>query len=204
MGRNRPGTARLFAACLTALAVASNLLAGPVAFANGAAATTCVVDTEPNDSEDLVQDLTAPSCTDGTLPAGDQDLFLWTVDDSQRGQRWTISLDGVRDTVTSLKILAISSDPGVTPVVAGSQLFQVDAQPRPGRGTAEDLMFTPGRYLVGISRSGTVDGGEPTVFDYTVRFAPGTELPPARDNEPNDDAKHATAVAGTFSASGDL
>ena len=47
-------------------------------------------------------------------------------------------------------------------------------------------------------------GGEPTTFDYHVRIAPGTETPPARDHEPNDDAKHGTPVAGAFSASGDL
>ena len=61
-----------------------------------AANASCVADTEPNDTEDQVEPLTAPSCIDGTLPASDQDLFLWTIDDSQRGQRWTISLEGVR------------------------------------------------------------------------------------------------------------
>ncbi len=206
MGRLRPNKALVTVTWLIVFAVATNAVAAPAALARGASASalTCVADTEPNDTEDQVEPLTAPSCIDGTLPASDQDLFLWTIDDSQRGQRWTISLEGVRDTDTGLKILAISSDPGVTPIVAGSQLLAIDSGPESGRGEAADVMFTPGRYLLGISRSGTPDGGEPTTFDYHVRIAPGTETPPARDHEPNDDAKHGTPVSGAFSASGDL
>jgi Mg-chelatase subunit ChlD len=206
MGQHRPNKALATATWLIVLAVATNLSAAPAALARGESATalTCLPDTEPNDTEDQVEPLTAPSCIDGTLPSGDQDLFLWTIDDSQRGQRWNISLEGVRDTVTGLKILDISSDPGVTPIVAGSQLIEIDSGPDSAHGDAADLMFAPGRYLVGISRSGTPDGGEPTTFDYHIQITPGTETPPAKDHEPNNDAKHATPVSGAFSASGDL
>jgi von Willebrand factor type A domain len=198
-----------FGRALVALSLVAALMpsVSPVAAArpgSAAQATTCTPDAEPNDTEEQVEALSAPACIDGTLPAGDQDLFLWTVDDAQVAQRWTISLEGVLDTVTDLKVLAISSDPGVTPVVAGSQLLQVESSLDSGFGEADDVLFPPGRYLVGISRSGTAAGGEPLTFDYHAKIAAGTPTPPARDDEPNDDARHATPVSGAFEASGDL
>ena len=66
----------------------------------------------------------------GELTAEDQDLFLWDVRAEAAATPWRITLSGVGGTLTSLRLMAVMSDPGVVPVTVGSQLVQ---QPLAGR-----------------------------------------------------------------------
>src|SRR4051812_47564044 len=145
------------------LAAPSATVASPVATRAGAstgsaAANACAADTEPNDHEADIQPIAVPGCVSGTLPQDDQDLYLWEIP-AGPPVRWTITLSGVGGTVTAAKFLTISSDPGVTPVVAGSLVYEVDSSPLHfGPTVASDVLFAPGRYLVGLTRTGASDG----------------------------------------------
>ena len=60
--------------------------------------------------------------------------------------------------------------------------------------TVSGVLLPAGRYLVGIARSATADGGTPVDIAYQVDIAAGAPLPPSGDVEPNDDIATASAV----------
>ncbi|GIW04525.1 MAG: hypothetical protein KatS3mg059_1145 [Thermomicrobiales bacterium] len=65
------------------------------------------------------------------------------------------------------------------------------------------MLFAPGTYLLGISRSETASGTTLRSDRYRVQIDAGTDLPPPGDPEPNDDPQSAGQVAGAFALSGD-
>ena len=190
---------------LAALLLLASALAGAVAPAAAQTApAACTAEAEPNDTPETGLAI-VPGCFTGTLPDNDQDLYTWDVTPELAAQRWTISLDGVPGTVTGLQMLAITSDPGVTPITAGPKLLELDAPVDATAPSVDSNVFIPaGRYIVGVSRSTTPSGGTPSVIDYSFSVQPGDPLPASGDTEPNDDAATAGKVHGGFAVSGDL
>ena len=175
--------------------------ATPAAGRGTAATPTCTAETEPNDHEGDAGTLAGPVCISGSLPEGDQDLFVWDVS-AQPAALWNFSLTGVYGTATALKILTITSDPGVTPVVAGPQIGQIVTDPLGGIANAADILIAPGRYLLGMTRTASTSGPLADT-SYSFQIAPGTPVPANGDKEPNDDVAHARHVPGDLSLSGD-
>jgi Mg-chelatase subunit ChlD len=139
------------------------------------------------------------------LDRGDQDLRLWDVTEELRSTTWRIDLDGVAGTLTTLQVFGISSAPGVEPIVVErTPVITLDA-PFSGDGTAalDEVLLPPGRYLIGIARSGIPGGGEPADGSYRYAISPAAPAP-ALDVEPNDDQESGTLVADEFSTNGDL
>ena len=63
--------------------------------------SSCAPDTEPNDTPETAPVVDGPGCIAGTLPDGDQDLYLWTITDAQATQPWDLTIDGVEGTATA-------------------------------------------------------------------------------------------------------
>jgi Mg-chelatase subunit ChlD len=187
---------------LLAPSIGGSSLSVPAAQAGSIACTT---ETEPNDTPEQAQAIGGAVCVTAALPEGDQDLFAWELSAEQAKAAWSIGLTGVPNTITTVTLLPIDSAPGVVPVVLGSRLIDLSSSPSyaPPPSTQE-LLLAPGRYLVGVARSGTPDGGTPVVLDYQFELIQGSARPAARDREPNDDAAHATPVSGAFALSGDV
>ncbi len=165
----------------------------------------CTAETEPNDAPGQGSTADGPLCLSGTLPDGDQDVLEWDVSATEAGQRWTVTLQGVPGTTTSLTLLPITSDPGAMPVVTGNPVLGLDSDPTsPGPVVQSDLLIAAGRYVLGLSRSPAPDGDAPPTLDYQVSIEAGASLPPPGDVEPNDDPGHATPERGAFDLSGDL
>ncbi|MBX3030829.1 MAG: VWA domain-containing protein [Chloroflexi bacterium] len=202
MSRARATAIALLAAAGATLGMLGwGVIAGPVALGQGA----CVADVEPNDTPEEATTLAAPMCIEGTLPDGDQDLFLWTVSEADAGHPWTFTIEGPPATLTSAKLLPIVSEPGAVPIRPGNVLLAVDHGPDAFEPTATpDILLRPGRYLLGISRSSTADGSLLIDPPYRLEIVPGTPLPPIVEQEPNQDAATATVVADLFAVSGDL
>ena len=176
------------------------LPAGPTAAQ--AEQDACTSEAEPNDAPELAATLRSPVCVSGTLPDGDQDLYLWEVSAAEATTPRTLVLEGVPGTLTALQVLPITSEPGVTPPAVGGAVLTVSSDPLAGGPTTEPgILLPPGRYLLGISRSPLPDGSSPTGVDYGFAIEPGAGLLP--DTEPNDDATTAVPVAGAFAVSGD-
>src|SRR4051794_19519323 len=104
------------------------LLAAPYAdrIPTRAQGSPCLAETEPNNTEGEVQPVESAFCVDGTLPeSADQDLFVWSVTKDDAKFWWTLSVDGPNETVTTARILTVSSESEVVPLVAGSEIRAV-------------------------------------------------------------------------------
>ena len=75
---------------------------------------------------------------------------------------------------------------------------------RPGAAVLLFLRPSNGVYLLGVSRSGTADGAQPVSDAYTLTISPGSELPPAGDDLPNNDQSAPAPVEAAFALSGIL
>src|SRR5262249_53326453 len=154
------------------------------------------------DAPEQAQALSGAVCVTASMPDGDQDLFTWELDPSGAAQRWTFSLTGVPGTLTGLKLLPITSDPGVTPITVGDSILELDAPVgATGPVTDSDLLIPAGRYVIGVSRTAPPDGVPPVTTDYGFSIAAGDPLPPSGDREPNDDVQHAVPEKSEFSLS---
>ena len=189
--------ARLRALILAGMLAGAAPLATPPAAVG--AAPACATETEPNDAVDGLGLLTGPLCVEGTLPSGDQDLLLWELAPADAATSWTIELDGVGGSRTSLRLIAVASPPGSVPLTPGNQLLQVDAPPEVLDPVVRDGLVLPvGTMIVGISRSGMADGSEPPDVGYRFSVAPAAPLASDGEREPNDGPDTATPVEGAF------
>ncbi len=156
------------AGALVAAAVWSLMLSGSAVVAVGpaeapaspGAAATCVRETEPNDQPDTAVPVSGSGCLTGSLPDGDgQDTWVWTITDADAQHEWTISLSGISGAKTSVQLQAISSPPGVTPVVwGGTPMIVVETGPGPDAATSRSAFIPAGRYVLGVGRTASLDG----------------------------------------------
>jgi hypothetical protein len=195
---------------VAALLVASLLAAAvPVlTLTDSLAQGACLAEQEPNDDPETATGLgfaAGALCLEGALPTGDQDIVAWEVPAAAAATPWSFEVSGIRGTLTSLRLLAIESEPGVVPVAVGRTVLTLEAPPDAlAPVVSDDLLLPPGRYLLAIVRSGGVDGAEPPDTSYTASVRAGAPLPPSADAEPNDLADASSPLTGAFESSGDL
>jgi hypothetical protein len=164
----------------------------------------CAAEAEPNDAPDTLPVVTGPLCVEGELPSGDQDLVLWDNPVASAATPWVIRVDGVPGTLTSLKVLTIASEPGVTPIIAGTQVLEVAASPdATGPVVSEPVLLPAGTLILGISRSAQPDGSEPALTGYRFQLEPAPFIETPDETEPNDDATTASPIDGSTVISGD-
>ncbi len=184
----------------TAPTAAQNRSPGPEA-----SRSPCVADSEPNDTPETGSVFAGPGCIEGTLPDSDQDIYLWTITAAQATQPWDITMAGVQGAITGAKVFPITSDEGVSPMVVGAQILEVAQTVEDlGAVTTSGVLLPVGRYLLGVSRSTTEDGGTPVDVSYRVDVTAGTPLPPSGEVEPNEDPTTATGLQDSFLIGGDL
>jgi hypothetical protein len=162
--------------CLLAGALAS-LVLGAASAATAAAQVgtdACTTDGEPNGTPEEAFAYAAPGCIVGSIPDGDQDLYLWTVTEADALLPWTIGIDGPARMLTSAQVIPITSDPGA-PITVSSPLLSVDHGPDDiGPVFAQDVLLRAGRYVLGVARSMTDDGSVVDDPAYRVEVTAGT------------------------------
>ncbi len=190
-------------ALLVCLAV--GMFAGTATAATRAQEAACTTETEPNDRPETAQVVAGDLCIQGDLTAvSDQDLFIWDIPPLDALHSWTLTIDGVPTTYTSIRLFRITSGTEVAPVVDPHELLRVDSSPDDrAPGVMADVRLAPGRYLVGISRGAPAAGGDPPSGAYTAHVERTGVVPAAGDVEPNDSAAAATPVVAAFTLSGD-
>jgi len=177
----------------------------PAPTAIRAQGTACRPDVEPNNTEAEVEKVSGGFCIAGDLPeSSDQDLFLWTVTADDAHSPWTIAVSGPEAVITDAKILTLTSEPGVEPIVAGSQIGHVGTTESSTGPVSGSFLFAPGQYLIGISRTDTASAGPPATTTYQLSAEKAASTPKSLDTEPNDDSASATPVHGAMATSGDL
>ena len=151
-----------------AILVAGALLAG------AALAQQALIDTEPNDTPQTATKFSAPMTLMGTMPAGDQDAWLWEVSDEDAGHRWRLELAGLAGVLTIVEVVQLRyTESGE--VEQADRLFSLGSRDGQRPEVTDDLIFEPGEYLLGLARSGgeapfrpvagSISFGEPTAAD---------------------------------------
>jgi hypothetical protein len=165
---------------------------------------SCRPDVEPNNLEAEAEPVEGAFCIAGDLPdASDQDLFLWTVSETEAKSLWAVTVDGPAGAVTSAKVFSLASEPGAEPILVEQQIAEVNKDQAATAPGGDEFLFAPGQYLVGISRTDTLEG-LPATTTYRLQFAKSARLPKRLDKEPNDDTTTATPLEGEIAIAGDL
>ena len=166
-------------------------------------APVCIAEREPNDQPPDALAASSGVCLTGTLPElRDQDLVLWTVEPAEALITWRITVDGIPTTITSVHLLRIVSEPGVTPIDA-REFLRVDSDATtevPGVTTGVSLKA--GTYVLGISRGDPAAGPPAPPGEYRVTIEREQSLPADGDVEPNDNANSATPVGNPIALIG--
>ena len=118
-----------------------------------AAAQSTVVDEEPNDTPQTAIEVTAPATIAGSMASGDQDAYNWVISDVDAGKRWTVALDGIPGLLTIVYIVSVTyNDDGE--VTGRKDLFRMGTRDGSLPRIEDGLIFEPGEYLLGLSRTG--------------------------------------------------
>lgn len=127
-------------------------------FAAGASAQPSFYEAEPNNNPAEANKVRGAVTIMGAFEGQDQDAFEWTVSDVDAQKRWTIELLGIPGSVTSTEIFRLAFAENGVDVLAKTKLLEINSNGiKPGR--AEDLIFEPGEYYLGVARAGRSSGG---------------------------------------------
>lgn len=162
------------------------LLAGELA----AAAQETVLEVEPNDTPQNATPFQGPSLLIGAMTGTDQDAYLWTVSDLDAGRRWNFALQGIAGALTIMEIARISyNDAGE--VTGADRLFKLGSRDGLRAIFANDLIFEPGEYLLGMASAGGGNGP----------YRPGTESLSFEDSAAAKDDDREDSGAGAYRVS---
>jgi hypothetical protein len=121
---------------------------------------------EPNDTPAEANAFAGEGLLMGTLTGRDQDGFRWRVSDQDTRRRWTLELSGVPGRMTAVDVYRLTFGVNGVEVTDAEKLFTLTTQTGERPAVAQDLLFEPGEYLLGVAHSGAGPGFRP----------PGAEL----------------------------
>jgi len=124
------------------------LLAAPVGAQAG------FPETEPNDTPATANPIAGAVRVLGNMPAGDQDGYLWSVSDVDAQKRWTFELEGIPGALTVLEVIRLQYTDDGSGVSDREVLLRLGSRDGTRPASAEDLLFEPGDYLLGVARAG--------------------------------------------------
>lgn len=156
------------------------------------AAEESILEVEPNDTPQTATTFQGPSLLLGAMSGNDQDAFLWTVSDMDAGRRWNVELQGIAGALTILEVARITyNDAGET--LAADRLFKLGSRDGVRPAFANDLIFEPGEYLLGLASAG---GGSAPYRPGTASLSFG-ESAASDDSESDDPEARAYRVSLT-------
>ncbi|MFN8440113.1 MAG: VWA domain-containing protein [Caldilineaceae bacterium] len=136
-------------------------------------AQSCASENEPNEQPAQATAIGGAGCVAAELGDGDQDFYLWTLNEEDAKQTWNFSLQGVATGNTGAQILRVTLADNGTDVVDSKKLFALSVFDGESAESGE-LLFQPGTYYIGVSAAG---GNGAYQFD----LKPVTPLPAAAD-----------------------
>lgn len=153
------------------------------AITGSALAQQCTYESEPNDTPATATRLTgagpnmiAPAsynevgalCLTGTVGSSDQDAFRWDVTAEDARHRWTLAVEGPRNSVTTVELFRVTfADNGV-------DVTQVEKYPsvttqNGSAAKSREFLIQPGSYYLGVATSGSAG-------EFVANLAPVTTL----------------------------
>lgn len=131
----------------------------------GALATATLYESEPNDTPAEANPFAGGGLLMGTLSGRDQDGFRWTVGDLDARRRWTLELKGVPGRMTVVDVYRLTFGVNGVEVTNAEKLFTLSSRSGERPVLAEDLLFEPAEYLLGVAHSGGGPGFRPPGAD---------------------------------------
>jgi hypothetical protein len=126
-------------------------------FCSALQAQTSLYETEPNNTPAEANRIAGEVTIMGTMAGNDQDGFIWTVSDVDAQQRWTLELNGIPGALTVVEVIRLEfADNGVD-VASKTTLFTFGSRDGSQPALAENLIFEPGEYVLGVASAGGGD-----------------------------------------------
>ena len=155
------------------LSAAGALIAGMAGMAGIAAGQPAIHETEPNDTPAEATRIAGPAVLIGSMAAGDQDGFLWTVSDVDAQKRWTFELEGLPGRLTIVDVLRLDYAENGVDVSGKTKLVTLASRDGTKPAFLKELLFEPGEYLLGIAHSGAGGGYRPPADSVSFDEATG-------------------------------
>ncbi|MGI8483168.1 MAG: hypothetical protein ACR2OU_02765, partial [Thermomicrobiales bacterium] len=154
----------------------------------------CTAAVEPNDDVATVLDLGAGAvCASAENPKGGQDLYRWTVGEGDATALWSMRTTSIPNQVSIIEVYHVETDSSGA-VLKADKLISVTGGDALLAG-AQDLMWVPGVYYVGVATSG------PGPYRLTIA-KDNASLAPS-DTEDHSSVESALPVTGAFALAGD-
>ena len=125
------------------------LFAWPAAFAE-----TSFYESEPNNTPAEANSIAGEVTVYGTMLAGDQDGFLWTVSDNDARKRWTFELRGIPGALTIAEVARVEFADNGRDVAGVERIMKMGTRDGLTPSIHRDQLFEPGEYLIGIAYAG--------------------------------------------------
>jgi len=109
---------------------------------------------EPNDAPEVFNRVSGPARIMGSMAEGDQDGFLWSVSDVDAASPWTLTLQGIPGRLTITEVLRLSYGDDGQSITGRERLFTLGSRDGVRPGVAENLLFEPGDYVLGLAYAG--------------------------------------------------
>jgi hypothetical protein len=153
LGGCRPKPPALFVgACVFVLAAHSNCLFAANSF----------YETEPNNTPAEANAVSGAVTLFGALSGSDQDGFKWLVSDVDASKRWTLELKGIPGRLTIVDVIRLKYAENGVDVEGFEKLFTIGSRDGSRPGLAENVLFEPGEYILGIAHGG--DSNDSSTF----------------------------------------
>jgi len=123
--------------------------------ANPAFADVAFFETEPNDQPTDFNPISGEITLYGTMSAGDQDGYIWTVSDDDARKRWTFELHGIPEAkLTQVSVMQLEYAENGVDVVDRRKLFNMGTRDGTRPSIHQGMIFDPGEYVLGIVQAG--------------------------------------------------
>lgn len=148
-----PGWSRT-ASGLAHLGCSAALIVALAGFTMPVSAQPAFHESEPNDAPESANRISGEVRIVGAMPSGDQDGFLWTVSDVDATMPWTFGFQGVPGTLSVIEVIRLEYAADGTTLTGRKTLFKLGSRDGSRQAVAENLLFEPGDYLLGLARGG--------------------------------------------------
>lgn len=119
-------------------------------FAAGASAQPALIEVEPNDTPATALEFSGEAVLVGSMSAGDQDAFKWTVSDVDAQKFWSFEFQGIAGKLSFVDFLQLEYAENGVDVSAKRKLFSIGSRDGTKPQVIEDILLEPGEYLLGF------------------------------------------------------
>jgi Mg-chelatase subunit ChlD len=140
---------------LAQLGFCAALIASSVSSLSSASAQPAFHESEPNDVPETANAVSGAVRIVGAMPDGDQDGFLWTVSDVDATMPWSFSFQGVPGTLSVAEVIRLDHAADGKTLTGRKTLFTLGSRDGSRPAVADNLLFEPGAYLLGVARAGS-------------------------------------------------